>query len=200
MGLNVNAVASRRGIPARFLRAVVTIIVCVAGLGYVLYNHWFQPGWNVLTLVGLAFQIAVVNPFCDYWAHRLMHENPWSFFGKYHNEHHREIKLPAGDPLAETLELWCYPAMLAAYACPATRFATLGLLQYAFFHQLSHDLPELVPGAARHHGIHHMSPYKNHGVSAAWPDRVFGTYLPKPPAHPTRPRVTFMVQKGEQAE
>lgn len=98
-----------------------------------------------------------------------------------------------GDPKAETLEIWCYPAMMLCYCTTYTKFITLGLLQYAFFHQLSHDLPELVPGIARHHGVHHMAPGKNHGVSASWPDRVFGTYLARVPAVPARPRVTFMV-------
>ena len=56
--------------------------------------------------------------------------------------------------------------------------APLGLLQYAYFHGLSHDWPALVPRIARHHAIHHLAPNMNQCISFSWPDRLlFRTHL-----------------------
>lgn len=179
----------------RYLRAFCTMICCSCGAGYVLYNDWFVGDWTAFVYVELAVRIWVFNPLGDYSLHRLLHALPSTVLGKYHHDHHLEIKLPNGDPNAEFLEVWPYPVAMFCYYCPYTKWITLGLLQYAWFHQLSHDLPELVPATARHHGIHHTSPYKNHSVSLSWPDRVFGTYQAEPnPNYKPRSRVTFMLE------
>ena len=179
----------------RFVRAAVTMICCISGAGYVLWNNWFVGDWSVLTFLELAVRVYVLNPLADYFLHRYVHWSPKSAGGKYHHAHHVEIKLPNGHLDAETLEVWCYPVAIACYATPYTKWITLGLLQYAWFHQLSHDLPELVPGMARHHGIHHMTTYKNHGVSFSWPDRVFGTYQADVPRKCTPPsRLGLMIE------
>ena len=47
----------------------MTIILCVAGAGYV-YNDWFVPGWTLVTVAELVFRVAVVNPLGDYSLHR----------------------------------------------------------------------------------------------------------------------------------
>ena len=55
-----------------------------------------------------------------------------------------------------------------------TRWAALGLMQYAYFHQLSHDLPALVPRIARFHGIHHLAPNRNPSISFSCQFRAQG--------------------------
>lgn len=180
----------------RFVRAAVTMICCITGVGYVLWNDWFVGEWSAFfTVVNLALRFYLWNPLGDYCLHRMFHTFPKSFCGAYHQLHHIEIKRPNGDPAAETVEIWVYPVAMAMYATPYTKFATLGFLQYAWFHQLSHDLPELVPGMALHHGIHHTTSNKNHGVSFAWPDRVFGTFLAEPPKNYKPPdRLAAMIE------
>ena len=90
----------------------------------------------------------------------------------------------------------CYAAAAAAYPSSLTRFASLGLLQYAWFHQLSHDLPWLVPRIARHHALHHLAPNRNHSVSFSWPDRLFGTHLARTPKMTVPVRVQSMLDGG----
>jgi len=172
----------------RWLRLSLTFSLCIPGAAFLLATEWAGDKEVTLScLQQLLVRIVVVHPFFDYWGHRLLHK----LGNEQHHAHHVEITGNRGG--ADEFEWWCYAAALIAYPSHLTRWICLGLLQYAWFHQLSHDLPWLVPSIAHHHGIHHMAPGRNHGVSASWPDRLFGTHLARVPKTAVPVRVDPML-------
>ena len=168
------------GSAPRRTRVACTVALCVPAASYLVATEFFgdvrdasHAAWR---LVALMVRIVVVHPIFEHIGHRLLHR----LDNGQHRAHHVEIH--ANHAGADEFEWWCYAAALLAYcASQYTRIASLGLLQYAWFHQMSHDCPLLVPRIARHHAIHHLSPAHNHCISFSWPDVLFGTHLSSQP-------------------
>ena len=200
----------------RRTRLALTFALCIPGAVHLLAAELYESGraWQ-WTLMSLLLRIFILHPLLEYWGHWLIHE----VSNVQHANHHSEIKHNSAG--ADEFEFWCYLMAVAAYHSSYTRGACIGFLsvaansnpttigivsqthecpparrsQYAWFHQLSHDWPALVPHAARHHAIHHIAPSKNLSISLSWPDRVFGTNLPQlPRAAPVPVRVEPMLE------
>jgi sterol desaturase/sphingolipid hydroxylase (fatty acid hydroxylase superfamily) len=162
--------------PLSTLRSMITVALCFSGLAFEIAT----ANLNLIYFITFAIRVFLVHPFLDYWCHRLLHRYKHTMLGQYHRGHHAEIK--TDDSSADEFEVWCYLMAALTQLHPYTTGAGLGFLQYAFFHQLSHDQPTWLPSVSRHHGIHHLAPDKNHSITMSWPDCVFGTqldYVPK---------------------
>ena len=130
----------------------------------------------IFRVAQLLFRVLILHPIGEHIGHLVLHRTA----NVQHHTHHLEIK--ANDAGADEFEWWCYAVAALAYATSYTRWLSLGLLQYAYFHGLSHDWPALVPRIARHHAIHHLAPNMNQCISFSWPDRLlFRTHLAQPP-------------------
>jgi hypothetical protein len=172
-------------------RTVLTIALCLMGVVFFLcHGGWVQDLWHpaaktedgrrhlrLFTLANLIARIVLIHPLVEHLAHHALH----LFQVHGHIQHHHEVARGLQEPM--TFEAWPYIVAVLAYPMPWTRPASLGLLQYAWFHQLSHDLPFLaLPGTSNLHLIHHADSHLNYGISGAtfpfqhWPDVLFGTY------------------------
>ena len=184
------------GTSPRWLRVALIIGLCVPGAGFIIMRDWLNvatPQQFFWRLAHLLVRVLVVHPIGEHIAHRVLHNT----MNVQHHQHHLEIK--GNHAGADEFEWWCYAVALVAYGTSYTRWFSLALLQYAYFHGLSHDWPELVPIIARHHALHHLAPNKNHCISFSWPDRfLFGTNYTKPPRGLTIPvRVDPMLRGVE---
>lgn len=115
------------------------------------------------SLAQFCMSLFLLAPLGEYVLHRAAHQ----LHIRYHLDHHvnwkdsRFVKY-TGDwspRVAGVLAAWQGCWLLAAM-----------LLQYEISHTMAH-----VWNSAHHRG-HHRRPGTNFGVSAAWPDKLFGTY------------------------
>ena len=179
------------GAAPRRVRLALTIALCVPATVFLLMTEWFDEGLQAHRLLELLVRVVVVHPIGEWFGHWLLHKTA----NVQHHSHHVEIR--DNHPGADEYEWWCYAAAALAYCSAYTRLASLGLMQYAWFHQMSHDWPALCPLIARHHGIHHLAPSRNQCISFSWPDRAFGSFLPRPPKAATPLRVEPMIEGRE---
>ena len=168
------------GTTPRWLRVCLIIGLCVPGATIIVARDWFGDVSTAPHFCGrlaqLLFRVLIMHPIGEHVGHLVLHRTA----NVQHHTHHLEIK--ANDAGADEFEWWCYAVAALAYATSYTRWLSLGLLQYAYFHGLSHDWPALVPRIARHHAIHHLAPNMNQCISFSWPDRLlFRTHLSRPP-------------------
>lgn len=164
------------GTAPRWLRVCLIIGLCVPGAALIVVRDWFGGVSTAPHFCGrlaqLLFRVLILHPIGEHIGHLVLHRTA----NVQHHTHHLEIK--ANDAGADEFEWWCYAVAALAYATSYTRWLSLGLLQYAYFHGLSHDWPALVPRIARHHAIHHLAPNMNQCISFSWPDRLlFRTHL-----------------------
>jgi len=172
-------------------RVYATMGLCLLGFAfYFVHGGWWQmlvnpvaskdcdPGHErrlrLLLLFDLGARIMLLHPLVEYGLHRALH----LFHVGGHLRHHTEVSHGLAD--VQTFEAWPYVVAALAYPCPWTRAATLGLLQYAWFHQLCHDMPWLMPETSALHMLHHHDVTANYGISLPgalhWPDRLLGNY------------------------
>lgn len=178
----------------RATRGALTLLLTIPSVSFLMVTEWFEDGLQSQVLAALVVRVVVLHPLGEYILHRLLHMRPTNQTSpqQKHDNHHCEIKKTHTH--SNPFEAWCYVLALLCYMGGSfTRWAVLGLMQYAFFHQLSHDMPVIVPHIARFHGIHHLAPNRNNAISFSWPDRVFGTYLTEPPSIRVYKRVQPMI-------
>eukprot|EP00929_Paragymnodinium_shiwhaense_P084110 TRINITY_DN44958_c0_g1_i1.p1 TRINITY_DN44958_c0_g1~~TRINITY_DN44958_c0_g1_i1.p1 ORF type:complete len:320 (-),score=48.93 TRINITY_DN44958_c0_g1_i1:27-986(-) len=184
----------------RKTRIVFTITLCVLGLSvFFLHGGWLAAlagrdskraddaaarsrGWEkvppvwrrYVVLADLFGRLLLIHPLIEHLLHRALH-----VCGVHgHTHHHQEVA--QGLHEYATFEAWPYLLGVLAYPCELTRPATLGLLQYAWFHQMSHDWPALaLPGTSELHMLHHKDSHVNFVISSTmqhWPDVILGCF------------------------
>lgn len=114
------------------------------------------------TLPQVAIALFLLAPLGEYVLHRAAHK----LRIRYHLDHHVNWK---GSRFVHYAGDWS--VRLSCVVCLWQRCWLLAamLLQYEISHTLRH-----VWNSAHHRG-HHVRPDTNFGVSAVWPDKLFGT-------------------------
>lgn len=110
--------------------------------------------------------LLVLQPCAEYWLHRLAHachlHTHVSHHALYYN---RRFATYSGNVCT-----WC---TILGLAVAQQWLLCAMLLQYEVVHTLSHRQQTFY--MHEHHAMHHKNATVNFGVSAAWPDYVFGT-------------------------
>ena len=118
-----------------------------------------------MNLINFVLWMFVLQPFVEYWLHRLAHH----FRVNMHVEHHHIYKGKQYSKYAGHMFAWCIIMCFLALKQWVLAFA---VLKYEIMHTLTHHPLHYM---YRHHFMHHHNPQCNFGVSACWPDYVFGT-------------------------
>ena len=118
-----------------------------------------------MNLIHTLLWMFVLQPLVEYWLHRLAHH----FCVKMHVEHHHIYKGNTYSKYAGHTFAWCIIISCLALKQWVLAFA---VLKYEVMHTLTHHPSHYM---YRHHFMHHHNPRCNFGVSASWPDYVFGT-------------------------
>lgn len=123
-----------------------------------------------MSVVTLLISLFVVQPLLEYWVQRAMH----IYNVQWHAAHYRQYGRG---------KYWSYrgsrATRLFVLLLIYVRWNTTALmvLKYELAHIIVHRMPGLRHWH-RHHFLHHTNPSVNFGVSAMWPDRLFGTLVP----------------------
>ena len=108
----------------------------------------------------------VVQPCAEYWLHRLAH----AFHLHTHVSHHALYHNKRFPTYSGNTCTWC---VIIGLALAQQWLLCAMVLQYEVVHTFSHRQKAFY--MHEHHAMHHKAATCNYGVSAAWPDAVFGT-------------------------
>ena len=192
--LGIGALIDARPLPSRQLRDEIgrSLLVCpiyaVPTLLYLLYSDqiwpasWWQALWQVAGFL-------LLNDFCAYWTHRLLHTRGWS---KYHSAHHRSkrvtpwsaLSMHPVEALLTQIPYFIFLGILWSAGLPMGIGTLLGLQLILMIGQAnSHSNYDPFAGKGwpllrkqtLFHQLHHRFGQHNYGYMGPHWDSVFGT-------------------------
>ena len=124
-------------------------------------------------MMKIFINLFLIQPVIEYFIHIYLHK---SKFNNIHKKHHIEIHDKTYENNLQTSFNICLMFTPLLYFRNGY-IILMGITKYQMIHCCLHIYPNIFSKLSKFHLKHHQVPNKNYGVTAMWPDKLFGTFI-----------------------